>query len=84
MCTYAQTFWTAAVKDLSLRTVDGSWKYFGRFLPSYHHTSLQSVVERRDVQGIVDVRGHSKSAQSIATVQIARTYRFMQVIWLAL
>ena len=59
-------------------------RLLARFLPSYHHTSLQSVVERRDEQRIVDVRGHSKSAQSIATVQIARTYRFMQVIWLAL
>ena len=59
-------------------------RLLARFLPPYHHTSLQSLVERRDVQRTVDVRGHSKSAQSIATVQIERMYRFMEGIWLVL
>ena len=47
-------------------------------------TSLQSDIVRRDVQGIVDVRGHWESAQSIATVQIVRTDRFLELIWLLL
>ena len=54
-----------------------------RILPLYHHPSLQSVVVRRDAPRIMDVRGHSKSAESIVTVQIVRTYIFLELIWLA-
>ena len=64
--------------------MDGSLKMSFSFqpsiLPPYHLTSLQSVVLKRDVQRIVAVKGYSKSAQSIATVQIARTYRFLELI----
>ena len=43
---------------------------------------LQSVVVKGDIQRIVDIRGHSKSAESIATIKIAKTYRFLEMIWL--
>ena len=58
LCNYPQTFWTAAVKYLSLQILMDHWKWTVRNLP-YHQTSRQSVVVRKNVQRIVDVGGHS-------------------------
>ena len=54
-------------KISSLQTVDESLKmgcqFQPRILPPYHHTSLQSIVFRRNLQRIVDLKRHLKRVQ---------------------